>query len=118
MIATPRLVTSPDTPSAPYSAPDATGVTDAANDADAARFYGDVRTRINRPQPSSRQSSASRSRSWTPITLGAANFVTSTGIRWGDISAATVLSTLPPILFAVFAQRYLVSGLAAGAVKG
>jgi len=53
-----------------------------------------------------------------PITLGAANFVTSTGIRWGDISAATVLSTLPPVLFAVFAQRYLVSGLAAGAVKG
>lgn len=54
----------------------------------------------------------------TPITLGAANFVTSTGIRWGDISATTVLSTLPPILFAVFAQRYLVSGLSSGAVKG
>lgn len=54
----------------------------------------------------------------TPITLGAANFVTSTGIRWGDISAATVLSTLPPILFAVFAQRYLVAGLSSGAVKG
>lgn len=54
----------------------------------------------------------------TPITLGAANFVTSTGIRWGDISAATVLSTLPPVLFAVFAQRYLVSGLSSGAVKG
>lgn len=54
----------------------------------------------------------------TPVTLGAANFVTSTGIRWGDISAATILSTLPPVLFAVFAQRYLVAGLAAGAVKG
>ena len=54
----------------------------------------------------------------TPITLGAANFVTSTGIRWGDISATTILSTLPPVLFAVFAQRYLVSGLSAGAVKG
>ncbi len=54
----------------------------------------------------------------TPITLGAANFVTSTGIRWGDISATTVLSTLPPILFAIFAQRYLVSGLSSGAVKG
>lgn len=53
-----------------------------------------------------------------PITMGAANFVTSTGIRWGDISAATVLSTLPPVLFATFAQRYLVSGLSAGAVKG
>lgn len=54
----------------------------------------------------------------TPVTLGAANFVTSTGIRWGDISAASILSTLPPVLFAVFAQRYLVNGLAAGAVKG
>lgn len=54
----------------------------------------------------------------TPITLGAANFVTSTGIRWGDISAATVLSTLPPVMFAVFAQRFLVSGLSSGAVKG
>jgi multiple sugar transport system permease protein len=54
----------------------------------------------------------------TPVTLGAANFVTSTGIRWGDISAASILSTLPPVVFAVFAQRYLVSGLSAGAVKG
>lgn len=54
----------------------------------------------------------------TPVTLGASNFVTSTGIRWGDISAASFLSTLPPLLFAVFAQRYLVSGLSAGAVKG
>ena len=54
----------------------------------------------------------------TPVTLGAANFITSTGIRWGDISAASFLSTLPPLLFAVFAQRYLVSGLSAGAVKG
>lgn len=54
----------------------------------------------------------------TPVTLGAANFVTSTGIRWGDISAASFLSTLPPLAFAIFAQRYLVSGLSAGAVKG
>ncbi|GAA5152842.1 carbohydrate ABC transporter permease [Microbacterium pseudoresistens] len=54
----------------------------------------------------------------TPVTLGAANFVTSTGIRWGDISAASFLSTLPPLVFAVFAQKYLVSGLSAGAVKG
>ncbi|WP_427017373.1 carbohydrate ABC transporter permease [Pseudarthrobacter sp. P1] len=54
----------------------------------------------------------------TPVTLGAANFITSTGIRWGDISAASFLSTLPPLVFAVFAQRYLVSGLTAGAIKG
>ncbi|WP_166354574.1 carbohydrate ABC transporter permease [Phytoactinopolyspora limicola] len=54
----------------------------------------------------------------TPVTVGAANFVTSTGIRWGDISATTVLSVLPPLVFALFAQRYLVRGLSAGAIKG
>lgn len=54
----------------------------------------------------------------TPVTVGASNFVTSTGILWGNISAATVLSVLPPLCFALFAQRYLVSGLSVGAVKG
>jgi multiple sugar transport system permease protein len=54
----------------------------------------------------------------TPVTVGAANFVTSYGIRWGDVSAATLLSAFVPIVFAVAAQRYLVSGLSMGAVKG
>jgi len=54
----------------------------------------------------------------TTVTVGAANFVTSYGIRWGDISAAVVLSILPPLIFALFAQRFLVRGLASGAVKG
>jgi multiple sugar transport system permease protein len=54
----------------------------------------------------------------TPVTVGAGNFITSTGVLWGDISAATVLSVLPPLCFALFAQRYLVSGLSVGAVKG
>lgn len=54
----------------------------------------------------------------TTVTVGAANFVTSYGIRWGDISAAVVLSVLPPLIFALFAQRFLVRGLSAGAVKG
>lgn len=54
----------------------------------------------------------------TTVTVGAANFVTSYGIRWGDISATVVLSVLPPLLFALFAQRFLVRGLASGAVKG
>ena len=53
-----------------------------------------------------------------PVTVGASRFVTSFGIRWGDISAATVLSTSVPLMFAVFAQRYLVSGLSMGALKG
>jgi multiple sugar transport system permease protein len=54
----------------------------------------------------------------TTVTVGAANFVTSYGVRWGDISAAVVLSILPPLIFALLAQRYLVRGLSAGAVKG
>lgn len=54
----------------------------------------------------------------TPVTLGSTMFITSWGIKWGDISAATVLSILPPLLFTFFAQRYLVSGLSMGAVKG
>lgn len=54
----------------------------------------------------------------TPVTVGAANFVTSYGVRWGDISAAVCLSILPPLVFATAAQKYLVKGLSSGAVKG
>jgi len=54
----------------------------------------------------------------TSITLGAVNFVTTTCIRWGDISAATALSTLPSVLLAVVAQRNLVTGLLSRVVKG
>jgi len=54
----------------------------------------------------------------TPITVGAANFVTSYGVQWGDLSALTVLSSIIPLAFAIFAQRYLVSGMTVGAVKG
>lgn len=54
----------------------------------------------------------------TPVTVGAANFVTSYGIEWGNLSAVTVLASLVPLLFAAFAQRYLVDGMSAGALKG
>jgi multiple sugar transport system permease protein len=54
----------------------------------------------------------------TPVTLGATMFITSWGIKWGDVSAATILSILPPLLFTLVAQKYLVSGLSMGAVKG
>jgi multiple sugar transport system permease protein len=54
----------------------------------------------------------------TPVTVGAANFVTSYGVRWGAISAAVCLSVLPPLVFATAAQKFLVKGLSSGAVKG
>ena len=37
---------------------------------------------------------------------------------WGEISAASVLATLPAVLLMLLFQRRLVSGLTAGAVKG
>lgn len=52
-----------------------------------------------------------------PVTVGAAFFVTSAGIAWGNLAAVTVLSVIIPLCFAFFAQRYLIRGLAAGAVK-
>jgi multiple sugar transport system permease protein len=54
----------------------------------------------------------------TPVTVGAANFITSYGVEWGDISAATVMSVVPPLILGFAAQRYLVRGLTMGAVKG
>jgi multiple sugar transport system permease protein len=53
----------------------------------------------------------------TPVTVGAAFFVTSAGIAWGNVSAVVVVSLVIPLSFAIFAQRYLVRGLSAGAVK-
>jgi multiple sugar transport system permease protein len=39
-------------------------------------------------------------------------------IPWGEISAAAVLATVPSILLMLIFQRYVVSGLTAGSVKG
>jgi len=46
------------------------------------------------------------------------NFVSYASIDWGAIMAATVVMTLPIILIALFLQKYIVSGLTAGATKG
>jgi multiple sugar transport system permease protein len=53
-----------------------------------------------------------------PVTVGALAFVTASGIQYGQIAAATVLSVLPTLILALCAQRYLVEGLSLGAVKG
>lgn len=53
-----------------------------------------------------------------PVTVGALAFVTASGIQYGQIAAAVVLSITPTLALAIFAQRYLVEGLSLGAVKG
>ncbi|EIP84961.1 binding-protein-dependent transport systems inner membrane component [Burkholderia humptydooensis MSMB43] len=53
-----------------------------------------------------------------PVTVGAMAFITASGIQYGQIAAALMLSVLPTATIALFAQRYLVEGLSLGAVKG
>jgi multiple sugar transport system permease protein len=38
-------------------------------------------------------------------------------VPWGDIAAASMLASLPPVLIVIGLQRFLVRGLVAGAVK-
>ena len=54
----------------------------------------------------------------TPVTVGATLFITAWGVRWGEISAAMVLSVLPPLALGLLSYRHLARALAAGAVKG
>lgn len=54
----------------------------------------------------------------TPVTVGTTMFITSWTIKWGNIAAALVLGTLPIVAFTTLAQRYLIRGLTAGAIKG
>lgn len=53
-----------------------------------------------------------------PVTVGALAFVTASGIQYGQIAAAIVLSITPTLALALYAQKYLVEGLSLGAVKG
>ena len=50
-----------------------------------------------------------------PVAVG--SFVTDKGILWGPMSALSVMSILPVLLFALAIQKYLVRGLTFGAVK-
>lgn len=46
------------------------------------------------------------------------NFVGYASIDWGGLMAAATVVTLPIIVIALFTQKYIVSGLTAGATKG
>lgn len=51
------------------------------------------------------------------VTLGIFRFVSDEGIQWGPICASGVLTILPGMVFFIIAQRYIVEGLTAGALK-
>jgi glycerol transport system permease protein len=51
------------------------------------------------------------------ITTGLAEFVSVTGTNWGEMAAVSMVAILPALVFLVFVQRYIVTGLTFGAVK-
>jgi multiple sugar transport system permease protein len=57
-------------------------------------------------------------RSVQPITVGAHYFVGDELVQWDSIAATAIITALPGIIFFFFAQRAIVKGLMAGAVKG
>lgn len=53
-----------------------------------------------------------------PIAVGLTDFFKEFRVDWGPLMAGCVLTTIPPMIFFVLAQKYFVSGLVKGAVKG
>jgi len=51
------------------------------------------------------------------LSVVAGNFITDYGINWGQMSAFSMLTFLPVLVIAAYAQKYLISGLTMGAVK-
>lgn len=52
-----------------------------------------------------------------PLTLGLYRFISQYGTQWNDLMAVSAVASLPIILIFIFGQRYITSGLVAGAVK-
>ncbi|MDR1586661.1 MAG: carbohydrate ABC transporter permease [Treponema sp.] len=53
-----------------------------------------------------------------PLTVGIARYVGAVSVDWGKCSAAAALTMTPIIIIGFFMQKYLVSGMTSGAVKG
>jgi multiple sugar transport system permease protein len=52
------------------------------------------------------------------LPVGIALFQGEFTMPWGELAAASVLATLPLVLLVILFQRWIISGLSAGAVKG
>lgn len=57
-------------------------------------------------------------RDTTTLPVAVFNFVSYAYIDWGGLMAASVAITLPIVILALCLQKYIISGLTAGAVKG
>lgn len=53
-----------------------------------------------------------------PLSVALAFYIDDFGVQWGPLMAASVLMSIPALIFFSFAQKYIVKGLSEGAVKG
>lgn len=53
-----------------------------------------------------------------PITAGIFNFMWQYGTKWSYLTAFAVVTIIPLALIFIFMQKYIVSGMTSGAVKG
>jgi multiple sugar transport system permease protein len=53
-----------------------------------------------------------------PLTVGIARYVGAVSVDWGKSSAAATIAMAPIIIVGIILQKYLVTGMTAGAIKG
>ena len=53
-----------------------------------------------------------------PVTVMASSFTSDVEVSWTVIATGGVLAVIPPLLLVLIFQKYLISGLIGGAVKG
>ena len=54
----------------------------------------------------------------TTLPIAIYQFISYSNVNWGGIMAASVIITLPIIVISFFLQRYIITGMTVGAVKG
>jgi ABC-type glycerol-3-phosphate transport system permease component len=52
------------------------------------------------------------------LSVGASDFIADMFVSWNQMAAGAVISCLPAFIFVIFFQKYIVTGLTAGSVKG
>jgi ABC-type glycerol-3-phosphate transport system permease component len=53
-----------------------------------------------------------------PLTLTVYSLLTDTTIRWHVMAAASIIGIIPPVAIFTIFQKYIISGVTSGAVKG